>query len=539
MITDKTASRISNSPLDSSGMYCAYLRKSRDDIEAERSGGYDVLKRHRETLLELSHRYGVVISKFYEEVVSGDSIDSRPEMCSLLRDVDSGMWDGVFVMEVERLARGDTIDQGRVSRSFQYSDTLIVTPLKIYDPSDEYDEEYFEFGLFMSRREYKTIKRRLNRGRLRSVQDGKYVGNVPPFGYERIRLEGDTGFTLKPIPEEASIVELIFNLYVHGDGVSPVRYGMQRIADYLNLRGLFSSHGKNWTISSIRGVLSNPVYCGYLRWNHRKAVRKIVDGKIEVSRPINENYTLAKGLHEPIISVELYNQAEEIRNQNPTVPIGTQHTQKNPLAGLVFCSECGAAMRRKPYNVAGKEASFICPTRWCPTVSDYMDKVEHEVLRSLRQICDGYKYQVAPNESNHESLNSKRAIMEAKQKELSDISARRESLFDFLERGVYTESIFAERMQKLEKEMQETEAALKAVSAEYDALSLQMQERENFVPKCEALLATYDSLSPVEKNNALKELIGKIVYSKSVKNTRGNLNEVLFTLDIFPKIQRF
>ena len=43
---------------------------------------------------------------------------------------------------------------------------MIITPIKIYDPNDEYDEEYFEFGLFMSRREYKTIKRRMQRGRV-------------------------------------------------------------------------------------------------------------------------------------------------------------------------------------------------------------------------------------------------------------------------------------------------------------------------------------------------------------------------------------
>lgn len=68
-------------------------------------------------------------------------------MQQLLREVESGMWDGVLVVEVERLARGDTIDQGVVARSFQYSNTLIITPLKTYDPNNEYDEEYFEFGL--------------------------------------------------------------------------------------------------------------------------------------------------------------------------------------------------------------------------------------------------------------------------------------------------------------------------------------------------------------------------------------------------------
>lgn len=539
MIIEKNISHISNSPLDQSGMYCAYLRKSRDDMELERSGEYDVLKRHRETLVELSHRYGVTISKFYEEVVSGDSIDSRPEMCSLLHDVDSEMWDGVFVMEVERLARGDTIDQGRVSRSFQFSDTLIVTPLKIYDPSDEYDEEYFEFGLFMSRREYKTIKRRLQRGRLRSVQDGKYVGNIPPFGYKRIKLKHDTGFSLEPVPEESSIIRTIFDLYVNGDGKTDMRYGMQRVADYLNSRKLFPRLGTQWTVSAIKNILSNPVYCGYLRWNRRKSVRKIVNGNIETSRPVNSDYELCKGLHEPIISVELFNQAETIRLKNPCVPVGCQHTQKNPFAGLVFCSVCGAPMQRKTYNTSGKEASFICPTRGCKTVSDYLDNVEKEVLRSLQELCDGYNYKISPLKINKESLDNKRAIMEAKQKELTDTISRRDNLFDFLERGIYTEDIFKERMAKIDVELQSITASLENVTADYNTLSSTILEQENFIPKCEALLKNYSSLSPAEKNSALKELLGKIVYTKSKKNTRGNLDEILFTLDIYPKIKPF
>ncbi len=50
------------------------------------------------------------------------------------------------------------IDQGIVSQAFKYSGTRIITPTKTYDPNNEFDEEYFEFGLFMSRREYQTIR---------------------------------------------------------------------------------------------------------------------------------------------------------------------------------------------------------------------------------------------------------------------------------------------------------------------------------------------------------------------------------------------
>ena len=139
--------------------YLIYLRKSRSDASLE-AMGVDVLERHEQILLDLAKRMNLSIGGIYREVVSGESISARPEMQKLLSEVESGRWEGVLVMEVERLARGDTVDQGIVQRAFQYSGTKIITPTKTYNPNNEFDEEYFEFGLFMSRREYKTIRRR-------------------------------------------------------------------------------------------------------------------------------------------------------------------------------------------------------------------------------------------------------------------------------------------------------------------------------------------------------------------------------------------
>ena len=135
--------------------YCMYLRKSRSDIEAETHGETETLARHEKALLELSKRLHLNVTEIYREVVSGETIAARPVMQRLLSEVEQGAWEGVLVMEVERLARGDTIDQGIVAQTFKFSDTRIITPLKTYDPTNEYDEEYFEFGLFMSRRSIK------------------------------------------------------------------------------------------------------------------------------------------------------------------------------------------------------------------------------------------------------------------------------------------------------------------------------------------------------------------------------------------------
>ena len=150
---------------DPLAQYIIYLRKSRKDMEAEALGQTDTLKRHRAALLSLSESRGLNVIEICEEVVTGDSIAVRPEVQKVLQLVETGNYAGVIVMEVERLARGDTIDQGIIAQTFKYSDTRIITPNKTYDPNNEMDEEYFEFGLFMSRREYNTIKRRLSRGK--------------------------------------------------------------------------------------------------------------------------------------------------------------------------------------------------------------------------------------------------------------------------------------------------------------------------------------------------------------------------------------
>lgn len=79
--------------------YLIYLRKSRADQEAELRGEGETLARHEKALLELARRQHLPIADIYREVVSGETIASRPMMQQLLSEVEQGVWDGVLVME--------------------------------------------------------------------------------------------------------------------------------------------------------------------------------------------------------------------------------------------------------------------------------------------------------------------------------------------------------------------------------------------------------------------------------------------------------
>ena len=166
--------------------------------------------------------------------------------------------------------------------------TKIVTPLKVYDPNNEYDEEYFEFGLFMSRREYKTINRRLQRGRLASAKEGKWVSGVAPYGYERVRVPNDKGWTLRPVEAEADIVRFIFRLYTSGeeeDGGSVKRAGTYSLALRLDNMGVAPPGGASyWSSTTIQQILQNPVYIGKIRWNVHKSKKRIINSAVRVER---------------------------------------------------------------------------------------------------------------------------------------------------------------------------------------------------------------------------------------------------------------
>ena len=122
-----------------------YLRKSRQDEELEKRENADTLARHRSTLLEVARKQHLDIIEVKEEVVSGGSIANRPKMIELLDEVKNNIYDAVLCMDLDRLGRGGMQDQGLILDTFKDSNTLIITPDKVYDLNNELDEEMTEF----------------------------------------------------------------------------------------------------------------------------------------------------------------------------------------------------------------------------------------------------------------------------------------------------------------------------------------------------------------------------------------------------------
>lgn len=502
--------------------YAIYLRKSRADLEAEAHGEGDTLARHEHILMELAKSRALPIGAIYREIVSGERIANRPVMQQLLSEVEDGRWKGVLVTETSRLARGDTIDQGIVAQAFKFSGTLIVTPSKTYDPTQEADEEWMEFGLFMSRQEYRMIRRRMTAGTRTAKKEGRYLASRAPYGYERCKLPG-RGWSIRPIEPEAGVVRKIYEQFLSGKGAG-------EIASYLNLLGIPSPTERAWVRQTVGLILRNPHYAGYIPSAVHPHKKLLKDGQLTVKRPLNKQCELYEGMHEAIISREIWEETQRllVQNHKPRVPSALQ--QHNPLAGLLCCDKCGKKMQRHPQTDRNFE-KYYCPTVGCPTVSAPLEQVEELVLQGLKDFL----YNLDLQEQQLPDMSAEQEALKNIDSRLAEQRKRLTKTFELVEDGIYTREAFLQRQSEINAEMARLQTAREELQRKIDTHAAELSARENAAPQIRHVLDVYDRKSaPAERNALLKQVIDRIDYHKTTKQRWSAENDLSVT--IHPKI---
>ncbi|MDE6054944.1 MAG: recombinase family protein [Lachnospiraceae bacterium] len=488
-----------------------YLRKSRSDDPALTVE--EVLSKHEAILSEWSVRNMNALipeENIYREIVSGETIDDRPEMIKLLKMVENPCIKGVLVVEVQRLSRGDLEDAGRIIKIFRYTNTMIITPTKIYNLQDEYDRDMFERELKRGNEFLEYQKKIMNRGRLLSVSQGNYIGSVPPYGYDRtIVMDGKRKCpTLKINEEQAAVVRMIFDLYVNHD------MGRQKICNHLDSLNIKPPKGDHWSPEAVFDMLSNIHYTGKVKWNWRKTVTVIDNQEAVKTRPKSKNgdFLIYDGKHEAIISNELFSAAQSKKGKNHRAKATTK--VRNPLAGLVYCS-CGRAMSLRYYKRPdGTERSaprLLCDGQFhCNTGSCLYSEILGRVNDILKSSIADFEIQLKNDDSFSANLHEKMiAQLEAKldglkQKEINQWEK-------YSEEGMPKE-IFDKLNAKVIKEQADVTAAL---SKAYSSIPspIDYQERiDRFTNALEAL--NNDTIDAEKKNMLLKNCIEKITYNR-------------------------
>lgn len=507
-------------------VWAIYLRKSRADLEAEKLGEGETLARHKKILTELAARKGLYIGEIYQEIVSGaESIKDRPEINRLIEDCYAGKYRGIIIIEVTRLSRGSQGDAQIIMDCLKYANRnqglLVLTPTKLYDVAHNHDdEEYMEFELFMSRREYKMIKRRMDRGRIQAVVEGNYMGSYRPYGYDILKTK--TARTLIPNEDEAPYVKLIFEWSIKEN------MSARKIAERLDSMGVPTYTGEaEWNGATIKTILTNPTYMGKVKWNDRMQIKTMVNGELVTSRPRSnhtDHYMEYEGKHKDfaLVDEETFKAASAKFHSDRTK---ANLKLQNPLAGFFRCKNCGHTMVHQAY----KKKPTVAPrylhrqSTKCKVKSVIAADVLNAVAHSLKLYIEDYEMKIDNLPDVDE--NSIVTQIETLQAEQRKIEKKLAKLFDAWEDEKLSDNEFVQRKAV-------NTQRIETIKKQMDKLEESIPEKEEYQEKIMYLSDALDSLLDESldadiKNEYLKRIIDKIEYSRE--------NDEEFILDVFLK----
>ena len=186
--------------------------------------------------------------------------------------------------------------------------------------------------------ERENIRIQTMEGRIQKAREGKWNGGFAPYGYNLV----DGKLIINE--DEAEAIRIIFDKYVN------TNMGSTGVSKYLENHGISKiarKNGKNplFDANLIRKILKNPVYCGKIAYGRRKT-EKVHGTRNEYRIVEHDDYLLVDGLHEAIVSTELWDAAQiKLTAQAKKYEkVNVGNNRIHLLSGIVKCPICGAGM---------------------------------------------------------------------------------------------------------------------------------------------------------------------------------------------------
>lgn len=461
-----------------------YIRVSTDD-QTEYSP--DAQKR---LLLDYAKKNGIVVSNkyiFVEEGLSGTKADKRPQFQQMIGLAKSKEhpFDVILVWKFSRFARNQ-------EESIVYKSLLKRNNVDVISISEPLADG--PFGSLIERiiewmDEYYSIRlsEEVKRGMTEKALRGEYQTGAP-FGYSL--KDGE----LIVNNETAVIVERIFNMYLYEGG------NFFSIAQALNNMGVKTIRGNQFENRTVKYILQNPVYKGYVRWNP--------NAKLDLREQKNHitDIIVKMGSHEPIIPENTWNEVnKKIMNEYRPKYRKPNNIFSHWLVGILVCSDCHSTL-----STSGRLGGFQCSsyTKGKCKISHYVkyEKIEKAVINALKELLTSGKFdyeirKVESHKNNTNIINESLNKLELKSKRIADAYMN----------GIDTLEEYKENKAKVAKERADLLSQLEDVK-EYkrtEKTDIYMLEKLDTVYS----IITSDA-DNISKNNAIKSIVKEIVYDK-------------------------
>ncbi len=495
-----------------------------------------------------------IVGEYEDAGKSGKSIEGRASFCRMMEDIKSGK-DGVAYVLVFKLSRfgrnaADVLSTLQVMQDFGVN--LICVEDGI-DSSKDAGKLMISVLSAVAEIERENIRVQTMEGRIQKAREGRWNGGFAPYGYRLV--DG----VLQINEDEAPAIRTIFEQYVNTDtganGLSKYleTHGFQKLARQNGTSPLFSA-------TLIRAILKNPVYCGKIAFGRRK-LEKIHGTRNEYHQVPQENYLLVDGLHEGIVSEELWNAAQVklLAQSKRYEPVNRSKTeQAHLLSALVKCPVCGAGMysnkctKRKKDGTPYKSFSYYsCKHRKMQRGQkcDFNKQIQEEVLDNavvevIIKLVSNPKFAAMMQEKINSKVDTTAIEQEiaAAEKQLRQYYSVKSKIMEEIDtldpddrHYIIRKSDLDERLYRMYDKIEEAENNLMDARAKKQAIEADKITGDNIYKVLVCFEKLYNVMNPLERKKLMEHLISEIqIYPERQPNGQW-LKSIKFRLPIVEK----
>lgn len=492
-----------------------------------------------------------IVGEYEDAGKSGKSIEGRASFCRMIEDIKSGK-DGVSYVLVFKLSRfgrnaADVLSTLQVMQDFGVN--LICVEDGI-DSSKDAGKLMISVLSAVAEIERENIRVQTMEGRIQKAREGRWNGGFAPYGYRLVDGE------LQINEDEAPAIRTIFEQYVNTDtganGLSKYleAHGFQKLARQNGTSPLFSA-------TLIRSILRNPVYCGKIAFGRRK-LEKVHGTRNEYRQVPQDNYLLVDGLHEGIVSEELWNAAQVklLAQSKRYEPVNRSKTeQAHLLSALVKCPICGAGMysnkctKRKKDGTPYKSFSYYsCKHRKMQRGQkcDFNKQIQEEVLDNavvevIIKLVSNPKFAAMMQEKINSKVDTTAIEQEiaAAEKQLRQYYSVKSKIIEEIDtldpddrHYIIRKSDLDERLYRMYDKIEEAENNLMDARAKKQAIEADKITGDNIYKVLICFEKLYNVMNPLERKKLMEHLISEIqIYPERQPNGQW-LKSIKFRLPI-------
>ena len=335
----------------------AYCRVSTD--EEEQLTSYEAQQTYYTDKI-MTNPDWTMVGLFADQGITGTSARKRPEFLRMIRQCKQKKIDIVLTKSISRFAR-NTVDCLHYIRALRELGIAVIFEKEGINTLESDSEMLITILGAFAQAESESISGNVVWGIRQAMREGKVSYQYKRWYAYRKGTDGRPEI----IPEQAEVVRQIYDRYLAGASLRQIKEGLEA-QNILNVDG-----EPEWTLSVIKGILTNEKYCGDALLQ-KTFIQDCISKKVIRNTGQLPQY-LIQNCHQGIVSRQIYDsvQAEMARRnagKSPSkkyAPTGrTSYASRYALSERLVCGECGTLYRRCVWAKNGrKRVVWRCVSR--------------------------------------------------------------------------------------------------------------------------------------------------------------------------------